>query len=207
VVDIVLEGGEPLLHPKLIDVIEVVRENFTSGEIIIVTNGILLNKQPDEFWDACRKNRINIRITHYPIKLDFESLKNKAKNEAVSLEYWGGNNAPIKSMWKRLLDLSGAQDLEHSWKYCHEANNCANLKDGKIYPCDTIYYVRHLNKYFGINMTISKNDVLELDSVHNLDEILTFVSTPPPFCRYCKKKDFVTGLKWEVSKKEISEWV
>jgi len=205
--DIILQGGEPLLHPKLIEIMNAVRKNFPSGEIIIITNGILLNKQPDEFWNACKKNRINIRITHYPIKLDFESLKNKAENEAVSLEYWGGNNAPVRSMWKRPYDLNGTQDLEHSWKYCHEANNCTNLIDGKIYPCDTIYFVKHFNKFFGTNMTVSQNDVLELDSVRNLDEILTFFSTPKPFCRYCKRKDITTGLKWGISKKEISEWV
>jgi MoaA/NifB/PqqE/SkfB family radical SAM enzyme len=207
--DIVLGGGEPLLHPKLIEIMDVVRKYFTYGEIIIITNGVLLNKQPNEFWDACRKNRINIRITHYPIKLDFESLKNKAENEAVSLEYWGAssNSAPIKSMWKRPFDLNGTQDLEHSWKYCSEANNCIRIKDGKIYPCATIYSVRHFNKYFDTSMVVSKNDVLALDNVRNLNEILTFISTPLPFCRYCKRKNVTIGLKWEISKKEISEWV
>ena len=167
-----------------------------------------MNKQPNEFWNACRKNRIKIRITHYPIKLDFESLKNKAENEAVSLEYWGeSNNTPIKSMWKFPFDLNGTQDLEHSWNYCSEANNCIRLIDGKIYPCATISSIRHFNKYFNTNMVVSKDDVLVVDDIRNLDEILTFLSTPPPFCRYCKRKDITTGLKWGISKKEISEWV
>jgi len=207
--DIVLGGGEPLLHPELIEIMEAVRKYFPNGEIIILTNGILLNKQSNEFWNACRKNRINIRITHYPIKLDFESLQNKAKSVAVSLEYWGGSggNMPIKSMWKRPLDLNGTQGLQHSWKYCNEANNCVRLKNGKIYPCATIYSVGHFNKYFDINMEVSQGDVLELDSVRNLDEILTFLSTPKSFCRYCKRKDITIGLKWEISKKEISEWI
>jgi MoaA/NifB/PqqE/SkfB family radical SAM enzyme len=207
--DITLSGGEPLLHPKLIEIIEIARKYFTSGEIIIITNGILLNEQPNEFWDTCRKNRINIRITHYPIKLNFESLKNKAEKENVSLGYWGGgdNNVPIKSMWKRPFDLNGTQDLERSWKYCHEANNCTRVKNGKIYTCVTIYSVMHFNKYFNTNMAVTQDDVLELDNVRNLDEILTFISTPKPFCRYCKRKDITTGLKWDISKKEISEWV
>jgi MoaA/NifB/PqqE/SkfB family radical SAM enzyme len=205
--EIALMGGEPLLHPKLIEIIDVTRKNFLSAEINMITNGTLLNKQSDEFWDACRKNRINIRISHYPIKLDFEFLKDKAKKEAVSLGYHGGKLEPIKSMYKSSFDLNGAQDLEHSWKYCYEANFCIRQKDGKIYPCCTIYSVRHFNEYFDTNMTVSEDDYLELDSVRNLDEILTFLSTPKPFCRYCKKKDVKTGLKWELSKKELSEWV
>jgi len=208
--NIALAGGEPLLHPKLIDIMDAVRKYFTNGEIIIITNGTLLNKQPNEFWNACRRNRINIRITHYPIKLDFESLKNKAEKEAVSLTYVGesSNNAPpIKNMWKRPFDLNGTQDLEHSWKYCNEANYCIRLKDGKIYPCGTVQTVIHFNKYFDTNMVVSKDDVLELNNVRNLDELLTFLSTPRSFCRYCKRKDITTGLKWGISKKEISEWV
>ena len=205
--DILLAGGEPLLHPKLIEIMDAVRKYFPNVEMALITNGTLLNKQSDEFWNACRRNRIKITITRYPIKLDFQSLKNKAENEAVQLEYWGGENEPIKSMWKLPFDLNGTQDLEHSWKYCHSANYCMRLANGKIYPCGQIYSVGHFNKYFNTNMEVSENDVLELDSVRTLDEILTFASTPPPFCRYCKKKDITYGLKWELSKKEISEWV
>jgi MoaA/NifB/PqqE/SkfB family radical SAM enzyme len=204
---IAIYGGEPLLHPKLIEIIKIVRKKFTTGDIIIITNGILLNKQTDEFWDACRKNNIDIRITHYPIKLDFESLKNKAESEGVSLGWWRVGSGPIRSMWKRTFDLNGTQDLEHSWKYCHDVNNCNCLANGKMYPCSTIYFVRHFNKYFDTNMVVSKDDVLELDSVRTLDEILTFISTPKPFCRYCKRKDITFGLTWEISNKEISEWV
>jgi MoaA/NifB/PqqE/SkfB family radical SAM enzyme len=205
--DIVLAGGEPLLHPKLINIMEAARKYFTNVEIIILTNGILLSKQSDEFWNACRKNRINIRITHYPISLDIESLKVKALNEAVSLEYWGGSVTPIKSMWKYSFDLDGLQDLKHSWKYCIQANNCIRLKHGKIYPCATIQHMWHFNKFFGTNMTITQEDVLELNSVHSLDEVLTFLSTPKPFCRYCKMKEITTGLKWEISRKDILEWI
>jgi len=208
--DIALIGGEPLLHPKLIEIMDVARKYFASGEIAFVTNGTLLKKQPDEFWNACKRNRIGIKITHYPIKLDFESLKNKAEKEDVSLAYVGGsgdNAPPIKNMWKRPFDLNGTQDLEHSWKYCNEANYCIRLKDGKIYPCGTVQSVIHFNKYFNTNMVVSKDDVLELDKVSNLDELLTFLSTPRQFCRYCKRKDITTGLKWGISKKEISEWV
>jgi MoaA/NifB/PqqE/SkfB family radical SAM enzyme len=205
--DIALAGGEPLLHPKLTEIMDATRKYFPYCEIIVITNGILLNKQSDGFWSTCRRNRINVKITRYPIKLDFKSLKSKAENEGVSLEYWGGESEPIKSMWKLRYDLNGTQDLEHGWKYCHSANYCMRLANGKIYPCGQIYSVRHFNKYFDTNMVVSEDDVLELDSIRNLDEILTFASTPPPFCRYCKKKDITYGLKWELSKKEISEWV
>jgi len=205
--DIALAGGEPLLHPELIEIMDATRKYFTNIEIFIITNGTILKKQSDEFWSACRRNKIKVSITRYPIKLDFKFLKSKAEKEAVKLEYWGGESEPIKSMWKLPFDLNGTQDLEHSWKYCKEANFCMRLANGKIYPCGQVYSVGHFNKYFNTNMVVSEKDVLELDNIRNLDEILTFASTPPPFCKYCKKKDITFGLKWGISKKEISEWV
>ena len=37
-----LIGGEPLLHPKLIDLIQIVREAYPKASVVITTNGILL---------------------------------------------------------------------------------------------------------------------------------------------------------------------
>jgi len=39
-----------------------------------------------------------------------------------------------------------------------------------------------------------------------MDEILDYLCKPIPFCRYCDWRRLKTGVKWSVSKKEISEW-
>ena len=75
-----LLGGEPLLNPKIIDFMRIARENLPNTNIQIVTNGILLNEQKEDFWHACNKYDIKIVVTKYPIKLDFEKIKNTAKN-------------------------------------------------------------------------------------------------------------------------------
>lgn len=57
-----LLGGEPLLHPELLQVIEAVRESGIGGIIRVVTNGILLNKMPELFWE----NVDQVQICLYP---------------------------------------------------------------------------------------------------------------------------------------------
>ena len=40
-------GGEPLLHPHLLDVVDAVRDSGISECIRVVTNGTLLHRMPD----------------------------------------------------------------------------------------------------------------------------------------------------------------
>ncbi len=80
-----LMGGEPLLHPELNKFMEKARGFFPNTKISVVTNGILLNKQSQKFWDCCRENDILITISGYPIKLDYDFIKNKAKENNVHL--------------------------------------------------------------------------------------------------------------------------
>ena len=69
-----LLGGEPLLHPSLNECMQIARRHFPKTRITLVTNGLLLTRQKDEFWQTCRENQITIQVTRYPIKLDFDQM-------------------------------------------------------------------------------------------------------------------------------------
>src|SRR5882724_1840135 len=47
-----LLGGEPLLHRGLVEVIAAVRASGISGRVRILTNGLLLPRQTEAFWEA-----------------------------------------------------------------------------------------------------------------------------------------------------------
>lgn len=60
-----LLGGEPLLNEKLTDYLNFARKILPSGEIEIVTNGLLIPKQTESFFKSCRDNDIIISISSY----------------------------------------------------------------------------------------------------------------------------------------------
>ena len=45
-----LVGGEPLLHPNVLDFARAARRAFPSAGIALYSNGLILRKMPDGFW-------------------------------------------------------------------------------------------------------------------------------------------------------------
>jgi MoaA/NifB/PqqE/SkfB family radical SAM enzyme len=202
-----VSGGEPLLHPGLLDIFGITREYFPETGIGFMTNGLLLLKMPETFWEKCKEYSVStINISRYPINIDIETIRKKAETYQIKIEYVGGNDVPVKSMWKYPLDTEGKQPLSRSYGICSQINRCVTMKNGKIYPCNTIAGIGHFNKYFNKDLKVAAEDILDLHTVKDINEIYTFLYTPKPFCKYCNRRGVVFGIKYGRSKKEIREW-
>jgi organic radical activating enzyme len=201
-----LMGGEPLLHPRITDILDIARKNF-DGRINIVTNGVLLPKMHDAFWQSCRANTINVKVTSYPIKLDHEAIQRTAKKHGVHLQL--RKQVSNVHTWCRLpKDMHGKQNIKTNFTLCLVANFCIFLKDGKLSTCCLPLIAERFNTYFKQNVFISDvQDYIDIYKAKNIDEIFDFLCKPMPFCRYCKIKQWEVGTAWRVSKKDISEWI
>jgi MoaA/NifB/PqqE/SkfB family radical SAM enzyme len=208
---ICLMGGEPLLHPQITTFFDIARSCFDKnvgggGVINMTTNGILLAKQPESFWQSCKKNDIDICITKYPVNLDFEKMETIAKNYGVNLSYNSGTDKVTKRMHIMPLDIKGDNDIQKSWRLCSQAINCATLRDGRLYPCNIRSTISYFNKYFNTSLQEEDADSIDIYDAKNIDEILDFLRNPIPFCKYCDWTNAVFSTEWHKSKKEISEW-
>lgn len=140
--DICLFGGEPLLHPEITEIIKIARKHFPKTDISILTNGILLLKMNNDFWNCCRENGIKITVTKYPVKIDTESIKKKAQKELVLLEVFYENTE--RTFFFRPLKLSGNMNPRKNFTLCHEANRCIILRKGKL-ACTTVANIDFIN--------------------------------------------------------------
>lgn len=204
---IAVMGGEPLLHPDLLMILKDVREHFPYTTIRLTTNGILLLKQGDNFWEACRDNRITIVNTKYPINLDFNKMKEKAKREGVEFKFFEGTgDEVIKKSFKKIINLKGDSNPVESFANCHISNYGNFLMEGKLYGCPfSCQSYRIFNQKFHQNLRITEKDYLDIYHVDTMEEIFEFASRPKYYCRYCKGLSQLND--WERSKGEISEWV
>jgi MoaA/NifB/PqqE/SkfB family radical SAM enzyme len=211
---LVLMGGEPLLNTQIIDIMKIGRSYFPRGTIMILTNGILLKNQPDEFWDCCRVNNILISISPYPINLDYTFIIDKAKAHGVQLKTGKitSNNGTMlltdDIKWTKMpMDINGRQNPKKSNALCGFSNFCVQLVEGKLYKCPRIAYIKFFNKHFNVNLEVAEDDYIDIYRVKDMDEILDKLRKPAPFRRYCKLDILYNDVGWERSKKEISEWI
>lgn len=200
-----LMGGEPLLNPNITKLLEITRKFFPIGDVSIITNGILLNTMDEEFWKICRKNRVTIRQTKYPIKLDFKKIEEKAKKEEVSFQYFNVGN---RSLGYQPITLDGNENALDNYHNCYRVNTCVAFSHGKLYSCFVPAHVHHLKNYFSLDIDISESDGVDIYKVKNAKEIEEKLNEPMKMCRYCKRDKVIRdGLKWEVSQNKINEWV
>jgi len=203
---IFLVGGEPLLHPDLINIMVDTRKHHPENPIVIVTNGLLLPSQTPTFWNACHEHKVKIETTRYPINVDYDKIENTAKTYGVSFSFVYSSTA-VKTMRKNPMDINGKQNPTSSFLNCVLSNNCFVLREGVIYPCAVTANSPYFNKKFNTNMRIDKKDYLDIYSIDSYDKLASFLSKPVPFCRYCDISKTTEGHPWELSKRDISEWM
>ena len=197
-------GGEPLLNPNVLEYLRFARNLFTKSTIQLVTNGILLKEQNDNFWREIAENKITIAVTKYPINVDFDNLSQKAKNIGAIIKYFSADKK--KSQWHFPVDISGKQSKIENFRLCTNANKCTNIYKGKLYICPIASNMHHFNKFFNLNIPIGKDDYIDLYKAESIEDILLFISKPTPLCKYCDIKNRTFNHDWGITKRDIKEW-
>jgi hypothetical protein len=191
------------LHKAVGAFFPVVRKYFPKSRILLFNNGILLAKQPDSFWEACRENHIVLFVTNYPLNIHVETIE--AKCRQYEIEFLHPPGIRDEEMYRCVLSLEGKGNIKQNWKYCFH-NYWTFLRNGRIYPCPFYANIRHFNRYFNKELPLTDRDSIDIYQAKNLKEILRFLAKPIPACRYCDTGAYTYGHTWAVSKKDISEW-
>lgn len=201
-----LLGGEPLLHPQICECLTSIRKIFKACDIVIVTNGILLKKMSDEFYDICRKLRIEICITNYRI-IDIPATMNKLKELGIKAKAY--KNSTKTFIW-RYKNIRLTEDKIDCLSKCTLKNSCNNYRNGKIYLCPHIAYIDFFNNHFGTNIKLDDTDYISLNEVSCFDELIERIySAKPNFCyNYCNyyDKNHPEKGEWRTTKKDINEF-
>lgn len=204
---IALMGGEPLLHPNLPQIVEMMRSVLPKTDLTIYTNGLLLPKQKDEFWIACKKNKISIAISRFPIKLDLKEIFIQSKKHKVNIFFYGGTLKNPKKMYKMSIDIEGKQNANETSQNCWQNKGiCGCYEDGKLFQCATAGHIHIFSKYFNLELKVSDEDYLDIYKIKSSKEIIEFTKKETPFCKHCNLNDAKTNLEFEISQRDIKEW-
>lgn len=194
-----LLGGEPLLHPGVITLFECVRSAFPRSRISIVTNGVLLARQPAQFWERCHANDILIQVTRYPIRQSLQKSEEMAHRFEVELE-----TSDVVSVFHRFLNIQNNSDPQVSFRQCRSVFKCPFLKDGHIFLCPLPGNIHIFNSHFHTQTTTTSDDSISIFGDITGSDILDFLDRPSPFCRSCLS-DW-PAFDWSSGKLAMEEW-
>lgn len=130
-----LIGGEPLLHPKLIEIMEIAKSSKIADQLIIWTNGQLLPRMPDDFW-----NLVDIiSVTVYPNLHHEPWIINACQKWGKTYRRTQHANFS-KTFSTRAKPNSEATEIFRRCIY----RSCNEYDDGYFYHCNNGRYIAQL---------------------------------------------------------------
>jgi organic radical activating enzyme len=179
-----LLGGEPLLHPDLVGIIEAVRRSGISDVVWVVTNGVRLPRMSEEFWHAVDRVECNM----YPggeLSSD-EQRQCKERADAAGTKLRFKAYEEFRESYSEL----GTDDptlVEDIFETCEIVHNfrCHTLAQGRFYRCPQSYYVGHLIP--AVAGAAERDSVLVENSSDLGAKLLALLESrePPTACGYC----------------------
>ncbi len=196
-----LLGGEPLLHPQIIELLIEARRFFTASNIFVVTNGILLKNQKQSFWKCLKDNKIRLSVTLYRKTFELEKVIISRCNEN-DIEY-----EIVKTFsFLKCINIDGNSDRDIAFNNCI-SRNCPMLRNGKIAVCGGPFYIGHqLKDFFGKNILSEESDFIDIyESNMTGKKILDRLNKSISLCKWCNEKRYYA--KWNLSNKNPKEWI
>ena len=181
-----LVGGEPLLHPKFIDLCRIIKKVNANLGIKVFTNGLFLSKHLSEA-DEINSLGVRFKVSSYEMIPEEELLLLKSKFN--NLEGLGSKVDTNKvNFFKICYDLKGQQNYIESFNLCCE-HQCSVMKnDYKIYLCPEIMNINYLEEYFNLKLPLNENERgLDIRKANSL-ELIQYLYNPEnaTCCRFCK---------------------
>lgn len=198
-----LIGGETLLYPRLVEAMSALRDAFPTQSLHLYTNGILLAKMNDEFWQTARDCRFVISITRYPIKVDYDALEQLCRDKGVAVETFGDRTL-ADSFFRFALDPRKRQNPRVAHFKCYNFG-CVSVIGDYIYPCSISGCVDHLNRACGTHFEHKPGDRLAVVDVKSARDIRRLRDRAVPFCAYCIVPP--KTVEYGLSRRVASEWV
>jgi MoaA/NifB/PqqE/SkfB family radical SAM enzyme len=181
-----LGGGEPLQHPQILDFLRVAKEVPIANRLVLLTNGVLLHKAPDELWELVD----GMWITIYPgvkYRFDWDWVQRKADEHQIWV--WRKETPEFA---ERLLveEVRNDELVRMVFQNCNLAHleSCHTIHEGRYYMCSPSVWTQPRLALRGINFDNRESDSVAIHDNASLYEDLDRLirrQEPLESCRYC----------------------
>lgn len=178
-----VSGGEPLLHPRLVEILKLIRSTGITDTIKIISNGVLLHRAPAEMWSLID----HFSTTVYPVKYRYkvEELQEICRANNVECELQPRDEMRITQIVSENEDADLVQSI---YDHCPLKRILAGVHKGRFYVCPpSVHYELH-RRLIGLTSDLADLDGIPIHDNPNLkDEISEAMQSRTPLrcCSHC----------------------
>jgi len=185
--DIRLVGGEPLLHPEINSFIKIAKESGIADNVMVTTNGLLLHKMSDEFWENVDFVSVTLYKGAEPKEKFVQLFKDSARESNTKLRLFSN---PI--FRTTIVTKPHPRDWITNiiFRTCKNAHlyHCHMIHEGRLYKCAVPPFLPEYLSKVALNGYNSEVDAFNIHSDHDLfEELKKFLISFKTMeaCRYC----------------------
>lgn len=174
-----LVGGEPLLHQRLSECIAVAKASRIAEIVSLTTNGFLLPRQPDAFWEALDALTISLYPQPALPQQTIDFIKAQAARFEVRLN-WKKQDAFVQM--DRASPCTDHAENSAIWGACWLRRRCHMVRGGYFYACTRPAHFGTL-----LDQDFSADGVRLHEGPDLAREIKTYLERPQPLaaCAHC----------------------
>jgi hypothetical protein len=185
--DIRLVGGEPLLNPEVAAFARVAKASGIADCVMLTTNGILLHRMGDEFWENVDFVSVTLYPGASPPEKVIESIRERAKESGTRLRLFPN---PVF----RTTVVTKPQPMDWVtgviYRTCKNVHlyHCHMLHEGKLYKCAVPPFLPEYLAKVGSSGYDPSGDAFDIHAARDIArELKEFLFTPfrMEACRYC----------------------
>lgn len=191
-------GGEPLIAENLYSYMISAREILRDSKIELVTNGFLLHKMDDHFFELLEECSIKVVISYYGGNIEkVDKGIEELEKRNLDLEI-----IPIRHFYI-MQDFTSKNNPTLSREMC-VVSIASYLHGGRLYACPYPFSYRHYDKRFGTNYSCIEDGIDIYEKGINAEKVLNHLSKPMSFCENCG--DRPRYVEWKQGKVTENDW-
>lgn len=183
-----LVGGEPTLHPEIVEALRIAKRVRLGRTVSVITNGFLLDRMKEEFWQELEYLQISI----YPGKeCHVELAVEKSRQYG-----FGVGERKFDEFYKQFKPVP--DDGAESFRLCHWRKDCFTIHRGHFHLCpQSTFFPKTL---LALPESI---DGLPLEGVTE-EKLTAFMERTTPFeaCRICCANE-IQSAPWAEAKRDV----
>ncbi|MGH8903222.1 MAG: radical SAM protein [Egibacteraceae bacterium] len=196
-------GGEPLLHPRILEVVAAVRASGVTDRIRILTNGMLMERMSERFWQAVDEIHVSVYPGFEPSQEALTAWRDRAQEHTteVIVKRFG--------WFRESYSEAGTQNPElvsRIYSTCQIAHvwRCHNVSNGRFYKCPQSVFLSRLRRGRTTDVAHS-NGVALVDHPSLGQSLLDYLQDPRPLpaCGNCLGS---VGRRFEHEQVSRKDW-